>query len=62
VAQRVAAFRRFDLDHLGAIVGEDTAGKGTGQQLADFQHPDSVQGAGVFIHDCGLFWKGKRGA
>ena len=42
-ADRVAGNGRLHLDHLGAEVAEQGAGKGAGQQLADFHDADPVQ-------------------
>src|SRR5690606_31330269 len=44
VAQRVALARRLDLDDLGAEFAQDLRGKRPGDELAHFQHPDTVQG------------------
>ncbi len=49
VAQRVApraAGRRLDLDHVGAEVGQRLGGERAGDQLAQFQHLEAVQGPG----------------
>ena len=44
VAVRVAAGRPLDLDHLRAEVGEHAAGERSGDELGEFQHPDSLEG------------------
>ena len=45
LARIVAALDAFELDHLGAQVGQDGAGKRPGQHLAQLQHPHALQGA-----------------
>ena len=47
LAQRVAAIGRFDLDHLGAELGEDAGTERAGDQGAEFQHLDAGEG---FVH------------
>ena len=49
VAKRVAAARRFHLDHLGAEVAEHAASERTCDELAQLQHANTVKGAG-FTH------------
>ena len=53
-AQGIAGFGRLDLDDVGAEIGEDFGGKGTGDELAQFDDPKAFQwqwhveqGAGV---------------
>src|SRR5690606_27760569 len=46
LADRVAATRRFDLDHLGAEVGQHRAGEGAGDQLAQFEYAKPFEGTG----------------
>ena len=46
-AHRVARARRLDLDHIGAHIAQQLAAERPGDQLAQFDHPDAGQGAGV---------------
>ena len=53
-AQGIAGLGRLDLDDVGAEIGEDLGGKGTGDELAQFDDPKAFQwqwhveqGAGV---------------
>jgi hypothetical protein len=41
----VAAAGAFDLDHVGAEVGEDLSGPWTGQNAGKFEYAQSSQGA-----------------
>ena len=43
VTQGVAISRRFHLDDLGSVVGQQATCEGTGQQLPNFNNPDSIQ-------------------
>ncbi|MCY1430815.1 hypothetical protein D9M71_467710 [compost metagenome] len=49
-AQRVAAVRRFDLDHLGAEFGADARGERAGDQGAEFDHFQAGEGFGRDVH------------
>jgi hypothetical protein len=46
LAQRIAAIGRFDLDHLGAELGEDARGEGAGDQGAEFDDLEAGEGFG----------------
>ena len=63
-ARVVAAFDALDLDHFGAQVGEDRAGKRPGQHLAQLQHAHTSQHAhrGRITHACLLWMKGSLGS
>ncbi|MNT68880.1 hypothetical protein D3C72_2071430 [compost metagenome] len=43
LAQRIAASRRFDLDHISAEVGEHLGRERAGDQLAKFNDPYAMQ-------------------
>ena len=45
-ANRVGGAGRLDLDDLGTHIAEQSRGEWTGDECADFQHPDTVEGAG----------------
>ena len=42
---RVIAVERFDLDDLGALVGQQHGAEGTGQHLREVDDADAVEGA-----------------
>jgi hypothetical protein len=46
LAQRVAAVGRFDLDHLGAELGEDARGERPGDERAEFDDLEAGEGFG----------------
>ena len=43
----IATIHAFDFEHLRAQVGEDGACKGAGQNLPEFNHPQTIQWARV---------------
>ena len=43
-SHRVALARRLDLDHLGAVVGQQLAGEGPGDEAAELEHAHAGQG------------------
>jgi hypothetical protein len=45
VAHRVADAGRLDLHHVGAVVAEQLPREGTGDEVAELQHPDAVERA-----------------
>ncbi|MCY1446147.1 hypothetical protein D9M71_626960 [compost metagenome] len=50
LAQRVAAIRRFDLDHFGTEFGADPRGEGTGDQRAELYDFQTGQRFGMGVH------------
>ena len=42
---RLVALRRLDLDHLGAVVGQDHGGVGAAEHAGEVDHPDAGQRA-----------------
>ncbi len=48
---------RFDLDDIGAHVGQQHAREGDGEGLGDFENPDAFERArcGVFVHGAGAY-------
>ena len=49
-SDRVGGAGWLDLDDLGTHIAEQSAGERPGDQGADLNHPDAVQGAGSRSH------------
>ena len=56
LAQRIAAFGRFDLDDVGAEVGQRLGGEGAGDQLAELDHLEALQGLRIHVDLKSLRW------